>query len=440
MFCLCIKYGNFEEQRSRDNGVGYVDPHFVTYPILAICAILLYHEFLQQLGIMERVGGFFHMNYEKMYVSNVLDITSQIIVGYSAMALQFHFYDVDNPGERERENFLIVLAVVSLLLMGKTFVYLSGYKEVGWLVMVLITTTYDMRAFLLVCGLIIYFFSGAFEMLTANVYILDDDCEGDDCGIDDDTLMDFQGYPLLSYSRVFTMGMIGEFSYKGFAKTSNEAMMIIVYILLIFMLQIVALNALIALLGDSFNKVNQTKTAALNVMLAGLMVEYMDCWEGIITSTVVKRDVSLALKKREDYTDLKNPIFGFLMRCWLFFTNGTLLELEMKGLWTHKLKVSDEHIEPANIQNEILSNQREAKESLKNIKEREFVVAKRDRDKMENMVTKLISKVSTATQKIEQLKIDIEETSGIQTQARKDRRTSVAQIDRSLSPQPSSQH
>ena len=90
------------------------------------------------------------------------------------------------------------------------------------------------------------------------------------------------------------------------------------------MLQIVALNALIAILSESFTEVNGQKKAKVNKELADLMVEYMDSWQGLVS-------------RRSWFQKVED---GFkTSRFWPF--GGTLLELETDTLWTHILRVSD---------------------------------------------------------------------------------------------------
>jgi hypothetical protein len=341
---------------------------------------------------------------EKLYWSNVFDISSQAFVGLAAATVEFDFisfYNIDNPTKKQRDSFLVILAWGSLLMMLKFFVYLGGYSEFAWLIVVLQQNVKEMIPFFAICLIVIVFFTGAFEMLTANAYMTDYDqvdCEFDDdtmCDhFEDDTIADFQALPYKSLLRVFTMGIVGESSQAGFDKTSNEASMILVYFILMVALQIVALNALIAILQDSYNRVTQVKKASLNVMLSKLMVEYMDCWEGTITRRNLKKGSNMVLKKRD-----KLPKW---LQWWLRFTNGSLLELELRGLWTHKLKVSDEHVEAKNMMDEILENQKVTNKKISHIMNRDFVVAKRDREKLDQQLNDLKKNVANLTARLEE--------------------------------------
>ena len=375
---------------------------FLPAAILFTCCILLYHEMLQQTGLRERTGNIFQI--KKLYWSNVFDITSQVFVGLAAAAVQFDaiaFYNIDHPTRTQRNSFLVLLAWGSLLMMLKFFVYLGGYTEFAWLIVVLQKNVYEMIPFFAMCLFVIVFFTGAFEMLTASAYMTNHDqvdCEFDDdtmCDhFEDDTIADFQALPHKSLLRVFTMGIVGESSQAGFDETSNEASMILVYFFLMVTLQIVFLNALIAILQDSYSRVTQVKKASLNVMLSKLMVEYMDCWEGMVTRKALRKDSKkldgwMVLKKRDKLPKT--------LQWWLHYTNGTLLELELRGLWTHKLKVSDEHVEPTNMMNEILENQKATQKKISHIMNRDFVVAKRDREKLEQQLNDLKSKVQALT-------------------------------------------
>ena len=181
---------------------------------------------------------------------------------------------------------------------------------------------------------------------------------------------------------------------SSFENTSNETAMTLLYLLLIIVIQIFGLNALIAFFSESLDELNVTRTATFNILRAKLMVEYMDCWEGIVTRKALRKDSKkldgwMVLEKRDK---LPKPL-----QWWLHYTNGTLLELELRGLWTHKLKVSDEHVEPTNMMNEILENQNATQKKINHIMNRDFVVAKRDREKLEQQLNDLKSRVQALT-------------------------------------------
>ena len=167
--------------------------------------------------------------------------------------------------------------------------------------------------------------------------------------------------------------------------------MTLLYLLLIIVIQIFGLNALIAFFSESLDELNVTRTATFNILRAKLMVEYMDCWEGIVTRKALRKDSKkldgwMVLEKRDK---LPKPL-----QWWLHYTNGTLLELELRGLWTHKLEVSDKL--PVEESYEKKALQDVIKDLEVTIK-RDFVVAKRDREKLEQQLNDLKSRVQALT-------------------------------------------
>ena len=135
-----------------------------------------------------------------------------------------------------------------------------------------------MSGFIVVVATLVYFSAVAFLLLFAN-QVGDNDELADD--MDDDTALGLRKsspvsrffYALLT---MFNMGILGNFSTEGFASSANQEWTTILFIIYMVLVMVVALNAVIAVLGDSFEKVQERKTAEQNRERAGLIIEYYD--------------------------------------------------------------------------------------------------------------------------------------------------------------------
>ena len=117
----------------------------------------------------------------------------------------------------------------------------------------------------------------------------------------DDTIDAFQTTIRSSLYRTMVAGLGGDWSSAGFKykenvmrqrggadgeggveenwqQVTNIEVMQTFFLMLIIFVQIVALNGLIAILNESYQKVNNEKAARVNRELAKMMVEYMDTW------------------------------------------------------------------------------------------------------------------------------------------------------------------
>ena len=118
----------------------------------------------------------------------------------------------------------------------------------------------------------------AFTMLTANLKIggshedygdgnsLDDDTilnldRSQYYGIDDDTILNLDRSFFDGLVDMFAMGMLGDFSTTSFDFSSQRHVTQLLFMAFMLLLQIVALNALIAILSESFSEVLVQKNA-----------------------------------------------------------------------------------------------------------------------------------------------------------------------------------
>ena len=360
-FCLNFKYYELESS-AYDKPLAHEDDILQFFLVLVVI-MLLWHEMLQQIGLAERQGGWaapFFGYFPKGCLYdidywNVFDNTSQVMVlvsvGLSYVYTSEHIYhSEDLPWYLNRNSFLVLLALTSIVLLGKTVSYLRGFQQTAWLVVVLSQNLWDMRYFLILMFFCLIFFTGCFVMLFASAY-MDKDELFDDEQMIDDTVEGLSGDTFWALMKVFEMGMLGGFSTTGFDNSADKELTSVVFIGFMLILQIVALNGLIALLGDSFARVLSTKDAKINLQLAKLMVEYMDCWEGPLfgwkelSRQRVKERENDEEKPRCDIMKGPSALYEWVKNWWVYANGGALEELESASLWTHRLKVSNSHEE-----------------------------------------------------------------------------------------------
>lgn len=170
----------------------------------------------------------------------------------------------------------VTLAVITTLFLTARFVsLLRGFDRTGWLVAVLMQNFLDVRGFIVVIVSILFGFTIAFRLLFANVQgqcmvelddanALSNDCDEDPFG----TL----GRSLLS---TFELTIMGSYESQMMYRSSDVVLAVIVFAIAVTVVMVVALNALIAVLGDSFSRVQENVTANRRRERAELIVEYL---------------------------------------------------------------------------------------------------------------------------------------------------------------------
>jgi hypothetical protein len=154
---------------------------------------------------------------------------------------------------------LIPLAVVTTLLLTiKVLSYLRGFSDTGWLISVLAANFRDVRGFLLILFSILFGFAVTFRLLFGGT--------GD------------EGFDSLrrSFLSTFEITILG--TYDGsllYNEVQFRALSTVIFILAVTCVLVVALNALISILGDSYAKVQEHATANRRNERAALIVEYL---------------------------------------------------------------------------------------------------------------------------------------------------------------------
>ena len=327
--------------------------------LLLTCSIQLWHEVLQQVGQMVRSGGL--ANISKYFYTlnsdfwNFFDMISQWGILWIVIS-EWMFYRESEVFEKTktRDTFLVFMSITTFFLLFKSFNLMRGFPDTAWIVVVLTQNATDMRPFLTVVVVIIVFFTSSFYSIFANMYMdkmlekQSDDNTNDDGGEktedycellydeEDEVTKGLGGSILRALFTVFNMGVLGEFSTDAFgdsarlSQVSDSIWAYLLFVILMTLVQIVALNALIAYLSESFNKVLATQDAKINQALAKLMVEYMDCWEvPMFGWEEMSRRKSLQDSNSAQDCCCQNH----LRNLWVMLNGGSLEDLQMATMW-----------------------------------------------------------------------------------------------------------
>ena len=144
---------------------------------------------------------------------------------------------------------------------------------------VLLQNFSDMKGFLVIlCTLVVAASVMFFLLFATHPCVRDADaCHNDFMDDDDfdDTAKGLTSFPdaLLT---MYDVGIFGAFSVAGFEETAFPPLTAFVFSFYMLLIMVVALNALIAILGDSFDRAQENKLVNRNKQRAELMVEYLD--------------------------------------------------------------------------------------------------------------------------------------------------------------------
>lgn len=152
---------------------------------------------------------------------------------------------------------LLFLFSLDLFDFQKLIAYLRGFSATGWLVAVLVRNIHDIRGFLLLLVVIIIGFATSFRALFG------------------DTELSSYGSLSQSIISTFEMTILGEYDSAMLYESKYPAFSIAVFILAVTCVLVVALNALISILADSYARVQENAAANRRKERAELIVEYM---------------------------------------------------------------------------------------------------------------------------------------------------------------------
>jgi hypothetical protein len=157
-----------------------------------------------------------------------------------------------------RGEALLPLGVVtSLLLTVKLISYLRGFADTGWLVSVLTANFRDVRGFLIILFSILVGFSVAFRVLFGD--------------LGDESWSSLRR----AFLSTFELTITGSYDSTWLYDSEYRVLAVFTFILAVTCVLVVALNALISILADSYAKVQENAVANRRRELATLVVEYM---------------------------------------------------------------------------------------------------------------------------------------------------------------------
>jgi WD40 repeat protein len=170
----------------------------------------------------------------------------------------------------------VPLAVVTTLLLTlKLLSYLRGFDGTGWLISVLVQSFIDVQGFMVVLLSILLGFTTSFRLLfgkaVGKCFISLDQNDGFDQTCDPDPFNSF-GRSLLSTLQLTILGNYDDGILEGTEYTFLAIFTFVVAILCVF---VVTLNALIAVLSDSYARVQENAVANRRKERAELIVEYL---------------------------------------------------------------------------------------------------------------------------------------------------------------------
>lgn len=214
--------------------------------VLVLNSVFAVKEFIQ--SNFGRRSGYFSSRW------NLVGIASIVLV---------YVYSVAAALEGIGSSNLVPLAVVTtLLLTMKLISYLRAFNQTGWLVTVLSSNFWDIRGFLAVLLSIIVGFSASFRLLFASS---DPVCELELDKETDELVEACFGSPFGSLRRAilstFELTILGSYEPSLLHESPQATLSILVFVLAVTCVLVVALNALISLLADSYARVQEDATA-----------------------------------------------------------------------------------------------------------------------------------------------------------------------------------
>lgn len=215
------------------------------------------------------IGGGFFLYKE---IDNVFDVRQTFSCGFSCRKVLSKLIGVDRwilfsfLGSgllvatpvlhllRINEDVRKVAAVASVLLLINSLRYLRGFNSLGPLVRNVEHIITDIASFVTLLFLIVLGFSNAFNLMYAE--------------------SDVNKYEHFGKSFMSTFAMMmGGFELAEFANASNETLMNILFLIYMLLVNIVLLNMLIAIMGETYTRISENATSEFQYARAKLIVD-----------------------------------------------------------------------------------------------------------------------------------------------------------------------
>ena len=170
----------------------------------------------------------------------------------------------------------VPLAVFTTLLLAmKLLSYLRGFDSTGWLISVLLQNFRDVGGFIIVLLVMLFGFTTSFRLLFGDVkgecaVQLDSNGElKEECSVNPYSSI---GQSFLS---TFELTVLGSYSSGVLGSSQYTPLAVVTFIVAVVSVLVVALNALIAVLADSYAQVQEKAVANRRKERAELIVEYL---------------------------------------------------------------------------------------------------------------------------------------------------------------------
>lgn len=282
-FCLfvvmCVAWSRFlEDHHKEDMTLSKLVSVFV---VLFIAFVLSIKEILTAVN---HVGSSSKSTVSALRVYfrnkwNVVDVVVLVLSLMSMLLVLFPSYDTDEVGIAIRH--VVNGAFLTLKFLG----YLRGFSGTGSLITVLSQNMVDMLPFMLILLVILIGFTGMFRSLFSPV---EGDCElsfrdvianANATGTQPALWAECNDAPYAEYAlvafSVFIMGLIGDIDPQHLENSVSPWTARACYVACVIVVMVVGLNALIALLGDSYSRIQENFIANKNMERAKLVVELM---------------------------------------------------------------------------------------------------------------------------------------------------------------------
>jgi len=147
-------------------------------------------------------------------------------------------------------------AVASVFLLALMLRYLQGISSLGPLVRNITYIVVDIGPFMMLLFLILFGFANAFNIMFSQ-----------------SSLKSFDGFPR-SFMSTFAM-MLGGFNLEDFDDSSQPELMNILFIIFMFLVNIILLNMLIAIMSETYNRVSANAESEFLCARATLVVNIL---------------------------------------------------------------------------------------------------------------------------------------------------------------------
>ena len=253
LYALWIVYVDWTASATASSSGMSISEYIIALAMLVINSLFGLKEVIQS-------DTFRHTSYFKS-PWNLVDLLSIALV----YAYVFAIFAVGGDGSG-----LVPLGVfATLFLTLKLLAYLRGFGDTGWLISVLRANFVDVRGFVIVLVCCLFGFALAFRALYGNIPGICVDDDGTECDV----------HPFGSFGRsllsTFELAVLGVYDPAILYDGQFRILSVLFFVLAVMCVIVIALNALIAVLSDSYARVQENATANRRRERAELIVEYL---------------------------------------------------------------------------------------------------------------------------------------------------------------------